>query len=256
MVTLTKLDRSMKRRHGSREFGIEILYPGLFLEDKDSGIGAIGRIDHARLQPGTVISMHPHRNDEILTYIRSGRLQHLDSVGHVEEISNTRLMLMNAGRSFQHEERVLGDEGTLEALQIFIRPSERDLEPIVQFHDFGTAFHENDWRLVAGPHEDAPLRFRAQAWIHDIRLSAGRHAALPPVDVDGATRLLYVFAGQITVDGIVLSMGESILFNDEDYRIVAQEDTDLVLFVTDPSAPVFKQGIFSGNIVGLDGLDA
>ncbi|QEE30721.1 pirin family protein [Terriglobus albidus] len=252
MAVLTKLDRSMKRRHGSSAFGIDILYPGLVLEEDDSGIGAIGRIDQAWLQPGAFIAMHPHRNDEILTYLRSGRLQHRDSVGHVEELSNTRLMLMNAGHTFQHEERVPADGGALEALQIFIRPSEKDLEPVVQFHDFAAAFSENDWRLVAGPNEDAPLKFRAQVWVHDIRLTTGHTATLPPFPTGEVSRILYVFAGRIAVAGTILAAGESILLNDEDLQIAAQEDSDLVLFTTDPSAPVFKQGMFSGNIVGFD----
>ena len=93
--------------------------------------------------------MHPHRDDEILTYLRRGRVRHRDSVGHVEEISPTRLMLMNAGHRFEHEEEVL--EGPLEALQIFLRPRAADLEPLVQFHDFGAALSEGAWRLVAGP---------------------------------------------------------------------------------------------------------
>ena len=143
------LPRALKKRHGSGGFGIEILYPGLAEPGGDSGLGAIGRIDHARVTAGTVIKMHPHRDDEILTYLRRGRVRHRDSVGHVEEISPTRLMLMNAGHSFEHEEEVL--EGPLEALQIFLRPRAADLEPLVQFHDFGAALSEGAWRLVAGP---------------------------------------------------------------------------------------------------------
>jgi len=34
-----------------------------------------GRIDHARITPGTLIPMHPHQNDEILTYLRNGKVK-------------------------------------------------------------------------------------------------------------------------------------------------------------------------------------
>jgi hypothetical protein len=249
MIQVVKLDRSMKRRHGSGGFGIEILYPGGSLNQGDSGIGAIGRIDHARVVPGTVISMHPHKDDEILTYLRSGRVRHLDTVGNSEEISNKRLMLMNAGHTFQHEEWVLDGGGVLEGLQIFIRPRERDLEPLVQFHEFEGAFSEDEWRLLASPAEGAPLTFRAEAWVHDIRLQAGRETSLPLAPVEGATRLLYVFAGRITVSDVTLKTGESILLNDDDYAAVAVETTDLVLFTTDPAAAVFAGGMFSGNVL-------
>ncbi|HTO17467.1 MAG TPA: pirin family protein [Edaphocola sp.] len=132
----TKIDNSVKfgKQHGG--FGIEILYPGiLFPESNDTGIATIGRIDHARIMPGTLIPMHPHIDDEILTYLRSGKVNHLDSEGKTETISNQKLMLMNAGASFFHEELVLEEGGTLEGLQIFIRPEQSGLNPKVSFYE-------------------------------------------------------------------------------------------------------------------------
>lgn len=48
---------------------------------------------------------HAHRDDEILSYMRSGKMIHSDTVGHLEELTNTRMMI-NAGYTFQHEERM------------------------------------------------------------------------------------------------------------------------------------------------------
>ncbi|HZH36877.1 MAG TPA: pirin family protein, partial [Flavisolibacter sp.] len=68
----------LRKQHGG--FGIDILYPGTYDPTaNDTGIGTIGRIDQAKVLPGTLIPMHPHRDDEILTYLRSGRVKHLDS---------------------------------------------------------------------------------------------------------------------------------------------------------------------------------
>src|SRR5687768_3368095 len=120
---LTKIDTTIKygRQHGG--FGIQILYPGLIRTQlNDTGFYTIGRIDHAKITPGTLIPMHPHRDDEILTYLRTGAVKHLDSEGYTDIISNQHLMMMNAGASFYHEEKVLDEGGVLEGLQIFIRP--------------------------------------------------------------------------------------------------------------------------------------
>jgi len=248
MTMLARLDLSMKRKHGAGGFGIEILYPGFALSRTDSGIGAIGRIDHARVTAGTVVRMHPHKDDEILTYLRRGKVRHRDTVGHTEDISNTRLMLMNAGHTFQHEEEVLPEGGVLEGLQIFLRPHTGDLEPQVQFHEFRTALSVNEWRLVAGPSGDAPLLVRGPAWVHDTRLSAGNGLDLPSAPVKGALRLLYVFAGRVAVGGATLTNGGSVLLDDAAVGVVAERDSDLVLFDTDPAAPVFNAGMFSGNV--------
>ncbi len=117
---------------------------------------------------------------------------HRDSVGHEEKITATRLMLMNAGRAFQHEEKML-DPDPVHALQIFMRPRAPGLQPKVQFHDFGEVLSRDAWRLVAAP-EGAPLEVRAQAWVEDARLSAGKTLSLPALPVHGAVRLLYVVA--------------------------------------------------------------
>src|SRR4028119_383878 len=124
----------LSKQHGG--FGIEILYPGgLKPRSVDTGIGTIGRIDQAKVMPGTLIPMHLHRDDEILTYLRSGMVKHKDSEGITAVISGSKLMMMNAGARFYHEELVLEEGGVLEGLQIFIRPGQKGLQPQVQFYD-------------------------------------------------------------------------------------------------------------------------
>jgi redox-sensitive bicupin YhaK (pirin superfamily) len=244
-----KLDNSTKRGHRRGGFGIEILYPGLTLGQGDSGIAAIGRIDQARIGPGGFIAMHPHKDDEIFTYVRSGAMLHRDTAGHEEVVTNRRLMLMNAGHTFQHEERMLGHED-IEALQIFIRPREAALEPQVQFHDFDEVYSGDAWRLLAGPKGRAPLELRAEVLAYDVRLSAGAEIALPPPVSTGSVRLLYVFKGDARLSGFELTRGESLILDSGSQSVEAKIETDLVLFETDPFAPVFKGGMFSGNVSG------
>jgi quercetin 2,3-dioxygenase len=241
-----KIHRGIARGDWTRGFAVEILHPGRTLKSGDSGIGAIGRIDRARVQPGHVIAMHPHRDDEILTYVRAGKMLHRDTIGNQEPVTSTRLMMMNAGHTFQHEEEMIGPEPT-EAVQIFLRPRAPDLEPKVRFHDFKEAVSRDAWRLIAAP-EGAPLTVRAQAWVQDARLSAGTGLALPAPQAVGVVRLLYVVSGKVTVAGITLEPGESLYLDEGAWTVTAESQCDVVLFTTDPAAPVFKGGMFSGNV--------
>ncbi|WP_441280725.1 pirin family protein [Tardiphaga sp. 862_B3_N1_1] len=100
--------------------------------------------------------MDPHRDDEILTYVRVASMIHKDTLGNREEIRLARLMVMNAGHTFQHEETILGNEPQ-EALQIFLRPRAPSLDPTVQFHNFGEAVSRDACRLLAAP-EAPPLK--------------------------------------------------------------------------------------------------
>lgn len=100
---IRKLDLSMK--YGNSH--IAVLYPGQPLGMGDSGIGSIGRIDQADIHGGTTIKMHPHINDEILSYFRTGKVVHTDSAGLTETLTRSKLMLMKAGRVFYHEEKIM-----------------------------------------------------------------------------------------------------------------------------------------------------
>ncbi|MDX2282770.1 MAG: pirin family protein [Bacteroidia bacterium] len=238
----TKLDLAMK--HGNRH--ISMLYPGQPLGLGDSGIGSIGRIDQADIQGGTTIRMHPHRNDEILSYFRTGKVVHTDSAGTTEIISRNKLMLMKAGRVFYHEEKILD---RLEGLQIFIRPMTADYEPEVLFEELDPEDSPDRWRLLASDRPSSHLRFTSRTEIFDASLSSGTTLAFPETELPQAMYILYAFQGSLLVNGsIALSKGESILTDDAGLSFSASSRAEAVLFITDPGQACFKQGMFSGRI--------
>jgi len=246
---LAKIDNTIKfgKQHGG--FGIQILYPGTINPDtRDTGIATIGRIDQAKVTPGTLIPMHPHRDDEILTYLRSGAVKHLDSEGKTQIIFNKKMMIMNAGARFYHEELVLEEGGILEGLQIFIRPMQNGLKPHVQFYHLPEIYSLNKWREIAGKGSDYPLEIRSNTWIQDIRLEKDSLIALPIVPADNSSILFYVFDGEVKVnEELILHKGESLLIESEHPTFTAVQTSDVVLFVTDKNASYFEGGMYSGN---------
>lgn len=182
--------------------------------------------------------------------LRSGRVRHSDTVGRAEEISPARLMLMNAGAEFQHEELVDAAGETLHGLQIFFRPEREGLDPKVQFIDLGAPDSENAWRWLAGPEDDAPLKVRSRSWIEDGKFSKGTSLALPPLRRPGLTRLLYVFDGAIRMGDLMVESGESVLLTADDRRLNLETTSTLVLFSTNENEPYFRGGMFSGNLMG------
>lgn len=247
---LSKIDKTIKygKQHGG--FGIQILYPGLIRPQlNDTGFSTLGRIDHAKINPGTLIPMHPHRDDEILTYLRSGKVKHLDSEGLTDIISNQRLMMMNAGATFFHEEKVLEEGGILEGLQIFIRPEVEGLKPQVQFYPLEDPYSFNQWRKLAGKGDDYPLQIRSNTWLMDVRLEKGEDIFIPQPPTENAVFLFYVFSGEVQVmHSILLTAGESVLIENEDPIFTAHETSDIVLFITQTNAIHFEGGMYSGNL--------
>ena len=247
---LTKIDTTIKygKQHGG--FGIQILYPGLIRPQlKDTGFSTLGRIDHAKITPGTLIPMHPHKDDEILTYLRNGKVKHHDSEGLTDIISNQKLMMMNAGAGFYHEESVLEDGGILEGLQIFIRPEVAGLTPQVQFHQLQDPYSLNQWRKIAGKGSNYPLQIRSNTWLMDMRFEKGEEVLLPEISAENVAFLFYVFNGEVQVnEGMQLTTGESALIENEDPIFTAIETSDIVLFITQTDAPHFDGGMYSGNL--------
>ena len=224
---------------------ISSLFPGCGISYEDTGLGAIGKIDHARIPSGITIKMHPHINDDILSYFRVGVSKHVDSENITAEISRKRLMLMQAGKIFHHEEQILEP---LEGLQIFIRPQYKDDEPKVSFFDLEETDSIDQWRLLASPGNQTPLRFTSETWIYDITIDQKKQFTLPTPTPKGLTALLYVFQGELLLnDTMELLKEESVVIKDESIKVEAEPGTELVLFYTNVDSNCYKNGMYSGN---------
>ncbi len=243
------------RRHFRRgPFEIHRVYPGLAFSDspfsgdsRDTGIAGLGCFDHAHLEQGLIVPMHEHRNDEIVSYLRSGQMLHEDSHGAGATLTPTHLMGMNAGSGFWHEESV--PVGQVEMLQIFIRPSEAELPPELQFADLDESERIGGWRLVAGPREDLPpLRVRQQVRLLDTQLPVGGSLSVE-LDEPFDTAFLYVFAGAIQIDGRALRVGDAAVWTADELLPAILSDAspaDLVLFQIDSSSAYSRSGTISG----------
>lgn len=207
----------------------------------DPAFGPFSIVDHADLAVGTVVKMHEHVNDEILSYLWRGTMIHEDSAGHREALTPRRLMMMNAGRSFWHEEST--PDQAVEMLQIFFRPCEADLDGRVQFLDRPGTPAEG-WTLIAGPDgSDAPLAVRQSVRVYDAHPAAGTTLDIPVVA--GLSPWLYVMDGSVTVGDRPLGKGEAAA---GDLSIVRVETgATLVLFLVDLAAEGSRAGTISGR---------
>ncbi|MFS4418515.1 pirin family protein [Maribacter sp. 2307ULW6-5] len=244
MKSLLRASASHKIHKG--DFNIDINFPGLALTNSADkrGLAQLGRFDRGRLKPGVFVAMHPHVNDEILSYIRKGDLVHEDTEGDKTTVTNTKIMMMNAGAGIYHQESI-GDNGQdVDMLQIFMRPAVSGLKPRVQFYDFENAYSINEWRTIAGPsHQNVPLEINSELSVYDARLQNQSLALLNQIE---KTYVLYVFEGKVNVEGIALLTGDLMVYQDENMRISANGTADMVLFELDLKATYTREGMYSG----------
>jgi redox-sensitive bicupin YhaK (pirin superfamily) len=210
-------------------------------EHHDHGYGPLARFDTTTLEPGGFVPMHEHRNDEIITYVTDGLVRRADGSGAKLVVSPTKIMVMNAGKGFQHEEGTRPDDPKLHALQIFVRPHTVDLEPHIQFKEIGTP-SLNQWRLLAGPENtEAPAFIRNDVRLYDVHLVRGVEVTLPKAQ--GWDAFIHSYRGRTEVNNTSLEAEESALLVDEtEVRVRALENAIVVAFLINPRALMTHAG--------------
>ena len=207
----------------------------------DHGHGPLAMVVESILDPGRLIAMHEHSNDEIISWVPEGVMRHDDKATGRLVIDRDHLMVMNSGASFWHSEETLASDPPLRMLQILVRPGAVDLEPKIQHGPIPVAV-ANSWRHLVGPEgEDAPFYVRSAIDFFDIRLDAGIRVEFP--QKQGRDLYFYVFSGSVVVDTQTFVEGEQGLhLSDDKLGIEAQSSSMLVAFLLDPNAPITRKG--------------
>ena len=181
------------------------------------------------IAPKSGFPPHPHRDMEIVTYVRQGAISHRDSLGNEGRTGAGDVQVMSAGTGIQHAEFNLEDE-TCRLFQIWILPDATGRAP-----SWGTRPFPKDDRagafvtLASGMADDGDaLRINARARVLGAMVRAGdsvtyattpeRNAYLVPAS--GRVRVGAVEAN--ARDGVAITGAEAI-------TVTALEDAELVL---------------------------
>ena len=224
------------------KFRVHFNFPGRLCPDHDDhGYGPLATVVESFMDPGTLIPMHRHREEEIVSWVPEGVMRHDDGEGNELVTDPDHLMVMNAGSGFGHAEETLADDPPLRMLQIFVRPHRLGLDPGIQHEPIPDPV-PNEWRHLFGPRNaDAPLYVRNDVHCYDCRLEPG--TAVSPPSPPGLDTYCYVFEGAVTVDDEPVGHTESALVVGEgDVSITATERSTVVAFGIDADAPVTRQG--------------
>jgi redox-sensitive bicupin YhaK (pirin superfamily) len=258
--------------------GNERLGPAASLLGRELGQDFAGldgwRMYHGHVVPG--FPQHPHRGFETVTIVRSGYIDHSDSLGAAARFGPGDVQWLTAGSGIVHSEMFpllrRDGENPTELVQIWLNLPARDkLAPphfaMLWGRDIPTvtrtdaAGREAQITLIAGRlgEEQAPppppRSWAAQAE-HDVaiwslRLAAGAQLTLPGAASAATQRTLYFFRGQsVLVGGERLSAHVGVSVRAEvPLSLQAGEDaTELLLLQARPiGEPVASYGPFVMN---------
>jgi redox-sensitive bicupin YhaK (pirin superfamily) len=195
--------------------------------------GAIRVWNDDTIAPNSGFPPHPHRDMEIITYVRKGAITHQDSLGNTGRTEAGDVQVMSAGSGVRHAEYNLESEPTT-LFQIWIEPTRSGGAPSWGAKPFPKDDRTGKFVTLASGFEadvtgsGAALPIRAEARVLAATLAAGetlshdvgegRHAYLVPatgaIEIDGQR-----FAAR---DGVAITGGRTI-------TITAIDEAELVL---------------------------
>ena len=202
-----------------------------------NGFGTLEILDEDRLSPGADVARHPQCDAEIVTYVREGALVYRDSMGHSGVIQAGEFQRMTAGRGLRHHHTNASRTNWAHIFQIWLRPSQAELEPEHEQKRFSAAQRRGVLCVVASP--DArrdSLRLHQDALIHSALLDPGQHLVHPLLW--GHSAWLHLVAGEATLGDSVLTPGDGVGVEAERaVSLTASETSEILLLDLGASPP-------------------
>ena len=189
------------------------------------GVGPLRVINDDHIAAHNGFGTHPHDNMEILTCVLSGTISHKDSMGNSGDIKAGEWQLMSAGTGVRHSEINQYDED-VHLLQIWIHPNVRDAEPTYQQIQLDPNEHPNQWHLIAGSTEHAPMHLRQDAEVKTAVLHAGQSLEINTVH---QMNYVHVIEGEVEIAGQLVKSGDALVFDDSTI-IKALDNTHMIWF--------------------------
>ncbi|WP_260928150.1 pirin family protein [Novosphingobium sp. 9] len=181
------------------------------------------------IAPKTGFPPHPHRDMEIITYVREGAITHEDNLGNKGRTEAGDVQVMSAGTGIRHSEYNLEDV-TTKIFQIWIIPTRNGEAPSWGARPFPKGERAGRFETLASGYEgdgDA-LPIRTDARIVAATLKAGETAEYPI----GTDRKGYLVpaTGAVQIDEVRVNARDGAAIRDLDtIRVTAIEDSEIVL---------------------------
>ncbi|MDP3736853.1 MAG: pirin family protein [Hyphomonadaceae bacterium] len=164
------------------------------------------------IQPKSGFPPHPHRDMEIITYVRTGAITHQDSMGNKGRTAAGDVQVMSAGTGVRHAEYNLEDEPTT-IFQIWIEPDKHGQPPGWGAKQFPKSDRSGAWSILAsGKGDDGALGIRADARVLGATIETGQELAY---DAEPGRHVYAVLAtGIVEVNGQRLSARDGVAISD------------------------------------------
>ena len=196
------------------------------------GWGALRVLNDDEIAAGHGFPKHPHRDMEIVTYVRQGAITHEDSLGNAGRTMAGDVQVMSAGTGVAHSEANHEAE-TTRLFQLWLLPRQAGGAPRWGTRQFPREARDGRFVALASgfPGNGEALEIGADARVSGATLAAGTSIE-HPLEA-GRHAYLVVARGTVEVNGVVLGERDGAAIGGEKkLRIAASSDAELLLVET------------------------
>lgn len=179
---------------------------------------------------GTGFDPHPHRDMEIITYVRKGAISHQDFLGNQGRTEAGDVQVMSAGTGIVHAE-YNREAGDTQIFQIWIMPNRMGVQPRWESREFPKGDRSGELVVLASGRE-MDVGKGALTIHQDAALLAATLPAGTTVTHMLGDRLAYLVParGKVKVNGVEVDARDGAAIKDEPVlTIEALEETEILL---------------------------
>lgn len=180
-----------------------------YIDRENTQIGYLRVFNHDTLRPGAVWPMHPHRDVEGITYVVAGEFEHADSGGGEGVLYPGAVQRLTLGSGLMHSEMNHSQTEEMQFIQMWILPTERNLEPSLDQKQYTQEDRHNRLLQILRPIDSDGEGVTVH---QDVRMFVARLD--PDVRVEhefteGRGGYLYLIDGEATVNNERLTKGDA-----------------------------------------------
>lgn len=193
------------------------------------GFGLLKVFNDDVVQAGGGFGLHPHMNMEIISVMLQGKMNHKDTMGYSEEVTEDWVQIMSAGTGLRHEEHNIGED-EVKFLQIWIEPKLQNIQPRYQRRYFPKAKRGNQLVTIVSNEEG-----QAHCWINqNAKLSLGLFDkgqqlsyAFTPLN---KCVYLFVISGVVSIAGEALQEKDAIgIWDTGSFNVHVEQDASFIV---------------------------
>jgi quercetin 2,3-dioxygenase len=201
-----------------------------YYDPKKIHFGLLRVLNDDIVEPGQGFGEHPHDNMEIVTIPLKGELAHKDSEEHEEVIRPGEVQIMSAGSGLTHSEYNYSNQESVNLLQIWVFPKEKNIQPRYDQKFFNPKERQNKWQQLVSPEKNNGSLWINQDAYFSMTTAAENSEIRYEIKSKNNGVYLFLVEGEIEVEGDILNRRDAIgIYETDQILIISKKESDILI---------------------------